>query len=172
MSSTRPQRHWLVDQLPQSLATDPFLRSFSLIFEDIVDSVRAPVLGFDNYLDTAVAPPEFVRWMAQWVGLNLDASLAEERQRSALRAAGALLPWRGTKRGLQGLLTGLVGAEVEVLDRGGVFLEENIPEYDPRVTVRLPHAVAISEHQLRMIIEAELPAGLELELVIGNEEAA
>jgi len=161
----------LADQLPRPLAEDPLLRSFTLIFEDIADSVRAPVLGFECFLDPGLAPLDFVRWMAGWLGLNLDDSLPEARQRSTVRTAGALLPLRGTKWGLQGLLESLVGGEVEVIERGGVFREERAPDYDPRVTVRIANPGGMEERQLRRFIEAELPAGVELELVVGKKRA-
>jgi phage tail-like protein len=172
MSGSRAQRHWLSDQLPRPLADDPLLHSFCLIFEDIADSVRSPVVGFENYLDAGLAPPEFVRWMARWLGLSLDASLPEHRQRSALRAAGLLLPWRGTKRGLKGLLESLVGSEVEVVEHGGVFREGEAPPYDPQIEVRVPRPGGIAEHQLRTFIEAELEAGAELRLVVGQAKIA
>lgn len=172
MTASGPQRHWLSEQLPRPLADDPFLRSFCLIFEDIADSVRAPVLGFESYLDAGLAPPEFVRWMAKWLGLSIDASLPESRQRSALRSAGLLLQWRGTKPGLKGLLESLVGSEVEVVEHGGVFREGDAPQYDPRIEIRVPNPGGIAEHQLRRFILNELAAGAELELVVGKRQAS
>jgi phage tail-like protein len=153
------------------LAEDPFLRSFSLIFEDIADSVRAPVVGFERHLDSGLAPTEFVRWMARWLGVNIDASLPENRQRSTLRSAGAMLQWRGTKKGLEGLLKSLVGGTVEVIEHGGVFREARVPHYDPRITVRIERSGGIDEQQLRRFIESELPLGTELELVVGVNPA-
>jgi phage tail-like protein len=170
VSGSRLPRYWLAEQLPRPLADDPFLRSLSLIFEDLADSVREPVLNFEHFLDPDLAPPEFVRWMAQWLGLEIDASLPESRQRSALRSAGILLPWRGTKRGLQGLLESLVGSTVEVVEHGGVFRDGHSPGYDPRVTVRVEHPGGMDESQLRRLIETELPADAELELLIGRSK--
>lgn len=168
MTGSYLRKYWLVDQLPRPLADDPFMRSFSLIFEELANSVREPVLNFACFLDASLAPPEFVRWMAGWLGLIIDASLPESRQRSVLQSAGILLPWRGTRRGLQGLLESLVGSPVEVIEHGGVFREGQNPAYDPRVTIRIRNPGGIEESQLRRFIQAELPANVELELTTGR----
>jgi phage tail-like protein len=171
VSSGRPPRYWLADQLPRPLAEDPFLRRFSCIFEDVADSVRDPVLSFEHFLDVDTAPPELLPWLAGWLGLRIGPSLDERRQREVIRSAGALLQWRGTRRGLQGLVESLVGGPVEVLDAGGVFREGQNPDSDPRITIRLEKYGGVGEQELRTFVEGELPAGVEVELVVGLERA-
>jgi phage tail-like protein len=169
MSSSLPNRYWLSEQLPRTLAENPFLRSFSLIFEDIADSIRDPVVAFEHFLDADVAPTAFVRWMGEWLGVSIDGSLPEPRQRRVLEAAGKTLEWRGTKRALQGMLESLVGSPVEIFEHGGVFSEGRTPIYDPRVTIRIQRSGGLKEGELRRFIEAELLVGTELELIVGEE---
>ncbi|MGH9198184.1 MAG: phage tail protein, partial [Acidimicrobiia bacterium] len=49
---------------------------FALRFVSAFDRVLAPVIStLDNvsaYLDPKIAPPDFVEWLAGWVGLALD----------------------------------------------------------------------------------------------------
>ena len=87
---------WLADQLPRPLAEDDFTRRFVGIFEEIAGGFRDRADAFSHELDPGMASPEFVRWAAGWLGLQLDAGLDEARQRAVVKAAGALFPWRGT----------------------------------------------------------------------------
>lgn len=88
--------------------------------------------------------------MGGWLGVVLALLLPEERQRNVLWAAGALLDWRGTMRGLEGLLAAFIAAPVQVQDHGGVFARVPrrvfargaVPPADRRVTVRLESAAA------------------------------
>jgi phage tail-like protein len=170
MSRFHLERGWLARQLPRPLAEDPFLQRFTLIFETIVDSVRGRVSGFEYYLDPSLAPPEFVRWTAGWLGLAVDPSLPERRQRNLLRAAGPLFAWRGTARGLQGLLEAFTDQDVEILDRGGIYPEGTSPAATEHVVVRLAGSGGLSEDHLRELIELELPAHATFELRITGEE--
>jgi phage tail-like protein len=169
VSSGLPNRYWLSEQLPRTLAEDPFLRSFSLIFEDIADSIRDPVIAFEHFLDADVAPTAFVRWIGEWLGVSIDGSLPEPRQRRVLEAAGEMLEWRGTKRALQRMLESLVGGPVEIVEHGGVFREGSAPLHDPRVTIRIQRSGGLKERELRRFIETELLVGTELELIVDEE---
>jgi phage tail-like protein len=159
---------WLADQLPRPLAEDHFTRQFVGIFEEIAGGVRERVVGFHHDLDVGVAPAEFVRWMGGWLGLLLDPSLPEAHQRSLVRAAGALLPLRGTKRGLKGLLEAFTRGQVEVEDGGGVFREGQAPVTTNRVVVRLTSAGGLNEQHLLDLVKHEVPASAIFELRIGR----
>ncbi len=157
---------WLVEQLPRPLATDDFVQRLVGLFEEVADSVRGRVDGIEHCLDPRLAPVELVRWMGGWLGLALAPSLPEERQRGILRAAGALLDWRGTRRGLEGLLEAFTAAPVQVRDHGGVFTRGAAPPADPRVTVRLESTGGLDEQQLLELVRAEVPAGAVVELLV------
>jgi phage tail-like protein len=163
---TRPG--WLVEQLPRPMAEDHFTRRLVGLFEEVAESYRSRITGFERYLDTGLAPPEFVRWLGGWVGLAVDPSLPEERQRSLVRAAGPLFPWRGTKFGLQGLLAALTRSEVTVEDGAGVFPEGGAPPATGHVTISIADAGGLNEQHLFDVARREIPAGASFELKVGR----
>jgi phage tail-like protein len=89
-----------------------------------LDEVLAPVLAttdnLDSYLDPWLAPPDFVDWLAGWVGLVLDQGWPEQRRRCLVAEAVALFRMRGTRAGIRAHLELLTGTTVEVTDNGGV----------------------------------------------------
>ena len=91
---------------------------------DGLDAVLAPVPStIDNfwaYLDPALAPIDFVEWLAAWVGLELDQTWPEERRRELVAQAIKLYERRGTAEGLADLIELYVGVRPTVEDSGGV----------------------------------------------------
>jgi phage tail-like protein len=166
MNGTRPG--WLAEQLPRPLAEDHFTRQFLRIFEDVAGDVRRRVDGFRDYLDVRLAPAEFVRWMGGWLGLAVDPALPEEHQRSLVMAAGPLFPWRGTRRGLQGLLEALTRAPVQIEEGGGVFLEGEAPANSGRIVIKLTATGGLNEQHLLDLARLEIPANASVELRVGR----
>src|SRR3712207_7332432 len=50
--------------------------------------------------DPGTVPPEFLEWLAGWMGAALDASWSEERKRFFLAHAMEMFAGRGTRDGL------------------------------------------------------------------------
>jgi phage tail-like protein len=163
-----PDNRWLVDQLPRALSEDHFVQRFLSVFEDLASSVRSRIVGFDNYLDAAIAPPEFVRWMAAWLDVPIDVSLPVDRQRAFVAAAGEFLPLRGTRAALQGLLESLTGSAVKITDGGGVWREGAAPARNAQVKVAIKNAGGVNEQQLLELVAREMPANVPFELTIGR----
>jgi len=157
-----------VRELPRPLAEDEFARRFVGIFEEIAGGIRARIGEFADDLDPGLAPPEFVRWIAGWLGLTLDPSLPEEQQRSLVRAAGPLFPLRGTRKGLQGLLEAFTRSSVEISDGGGVFPEGAAPPASSQVVIRVSSAGGLSEQHLLELVQRELPAAAVVDLRVGR----
>jgi phage tail-like protein len=156
---------WLVSQLPRAMAGDPVVRGFVTAFEEVADSVRDRIDSIEHQVDTGLATPEMLQFLASWLGLQLEPTDPPEYQRSLVREVGRLLGWRGTRYGIEGLLEAATGARVTVTDGGGVYgLRDPIPPADPVVKVRLDHTGHLSERQVRGFLEAELPLGAQLEL--------
>jgi phage tail-like protein len=141
---------------------------FLRIFEDIGGGLRSRIDRFHRDLDPGLAPPEFLRWMAGWLGMALDPSLPEEHQRSLVRAAGPMFPLRGTKRGLQGLLEAFTQSNVEITDGGGVFAGGTAPTTTNQVTIRVSSSGAISEAHLLELVRLEVPATAVVDLRVGR----
>jgi phage tail-like protein len=158
---------WLVGQLPRVMAEDPVLRGFVAAIEEVAGTVRDRVDSVEHHVDTGLAAPEMLQFVAGWLGVELEPTDPPEYQRALVREVGRLLGWRGTRHGIESLLEAATGARVTVLDSGGVFgADEPVPPPDPSVVVQLDHTGHLSERQVRRFLEAELPLGARVELDI------
>ena len=159
---------WLVEQLPRCLAADPFVPRLVGVTEELADSVRSRIDGIEHFLDVGLAPPELVRWLGGWLGLVVEPSLPEDRQRQLVRVAGRELGWRGTRRGLERLVSALTGGPVRVSDGGGAFPAGEAPASGGGpVVVQIERTGGVDERGLLAFIEAELPVGAVVELRVG-----
>jgi phage tail-like protein len=156
---------WLTAQLPRVIEEDPVLSGIVRIVEDIADSYRSDLDAVPEHLDIAAAAGPMLRYLASWVGADLDPSISPDRQREVLRAVGPLLGWRGTRRGLEGILEALTGARVQVEDSGGVWAaEDQRPAPSPLVVVELEDLGELSPGQVRAYVGQEVPVGTTVEL--------
>jgi phage tail-like protein len=156
---------WLVSQLPRALAADPVVRGFVTAFEEVAETVRERVDGVEHLVDTGLATPEMLQFLASWLGLQLEPTDPLDYQRSLVREVGRLLGWRGTRYGIEGLLEAATGSRVTVTDGGGIYGQnERVPPADPVVVVRLDHTGHLSERQVLRLLEAELPLGAQIRL--------
>lgn len=169
--AARPaERTHLVDQLPRVLAADPFIRGYVGICDEIWSSISGRIDGLEWYLDVGVAPIAFVRWLGRWLGVTVDPTLPDARQRALVVAAGRTLRWRGTRTGVAQLLEALTGATVEVRDGGGVVTDE-AARSTQRVVVRLSDSGGLDEQHLRDVIRGEIPANAIVEFAFGFDHA-
>ncbi|HEU5110194.1 MAG TPA: phage tail protein, partial [Micromonosporaceae bacterium] len=160
-----PGGGWLVSQLPRAMVADPVLRGFATAFEDVADTLRSRVDGIEHQVDTGLATPEMLQFIASWLGLALEPTDPPEYQRALVRQVGRLLGWRGTRHGIEGLLEAATGSRVTVTDGGGIFgREDPVPPPNYVVTVTLDHTGHLTEQQVRRFLEAELPIGSTIEL--------
>ena len=126
MTSARGQLDGLAVRAPIGHALPAMFHddAFAQRLCDGLDSVLAPVPStIDNfwaYLDPALAPIDFVEWLATWVGLELDQTWPEERRRELVARAIKLYERRGTADGLADLIELYVGIRPTVDDSGGV----------------------------------------------------
>jgi phage tail-like protein len=115
-----PSAHPLGALLPACLQEDEFAMRWTSGF----DAVLAPVVSvldcLDAYVDPSTAPPDFLEWMAGWVGIDLDEHWAGGRARQAVAAAIGLHRQRGTLAGLHAQLEVASGGRVEIDEPGGV----------------------------------------------------
>lgn len=162
---------WLTHQLPVGMAEDDFLFRFLSIFQRVSDTVMHQIDTLPHMADATVAPPEMVREMARWIGIDwVDSSLDDRLQREIVLEYAQIISWRGTKRGLRRLLRLLSGgAEVEVTDSGGVFPEGEAPAATPHVRLDMASAGWNSVDDLIRIIRHELPANASFDLFIAGE---
>jgi len=148
-----------LDLLPGIYHDSDFLGRFLLIFEHILSPVDRTITNIPEYFDPGITPPEYVQWLASWVGIALDGRWPEERQREVVRKAPELFRWRGTRRGMEQFIQLYTGSTPEIdqptlreiaADRSRAFRFS--------VRVRVPRSAALSRQLVESIIELEKPA--------------
>ncbi|HEY8546321.1 MAG TPA: phage tail protein [Acidimicrobiales bacterium] len=111
--------HPLGTLLPGLYQDDDLVQRFTAGLDEVLAPVIGVLDGFDAYLDPWLTPRDFLAWLARWVGVELDPSWPEDRQRAHVADAADLYAWRGTVRGLARLVEVTTGVRPEVLETGG-----------------------------------------------------
>ena len=106
-------RAGLLEYLPEIYHEDAFLGQYLSAFERILlgppagvrdggePGLEQKIKDVATYFDPLQTPPEFLQWLSGWVALALRADLDEFRQREFIRNAVRLYRLRGTKKGLE-----------------------------------------------------------------------
>src|SRR5947209_6717506 len=110
-----PQSNY-VQYLPAIFSEDPFVGRFLLIFESILGPLDARIGALPALYDPGKTPPDFLPWLAGWLGLVLDENWPLERRRALVREGAELYRWRGTKRGLGRYLELYTGVRPAIAD--------------------------------------------------------
>ena len=136
-----------------------------------LDAVLAPVFSamdnFAAYLDPRIAPPDFLDWLATWMGLVSDETWPVERRRAFVSSASALYRMRGTAKGLAANVQIFSGGQVEIVEHGASTWSGTsgapIPGStgsDFVVRVRVPDPSAVDAAKLDALVAAAKPAHL------------
>ena len=149
-----------------------------------LDEVLAPVIStidnFASYLDPALAPDDFLDWLAGWVGVALDETWDEARRRMIVAPAVELYRLRGTAAGLAGQVAIQTGGAVEIVENGATAWSVDpggeLPgSPEPLVVVRVtvPDPKAIDTQRLDAMVAAAKPAHVthRIEIVKGAAKA-
>jgi phage tail-like protein len=162
--------------LPGILQEDEFAMRFTAGLDDTLAPIIATLDCIDAYVDPELAPDDFIDWLAQWVGVELDENWPLDRRRRAVIHAVALHRTRGTAYGLRAHLELATGGRAHVVDSGGTAWSrtpggrlpgERAPRLAVRVTVRDPATVKVAE--VDEIVTAAKPAYVvhQVEVVAG-----
>lgn len=168
--------HPLGPALPAIYQDDDFVQRML----DGLDSVIAPVYStldnFDAYLDPHLAPPDFLDWLAGWVGMAIDQRWDEGRRRMAVARAVELYRMRGTAAGLAAQVEIQTGGRVEIGENGGTAWSVDpggaLPGTpDPVVVVRVtvPDPKSVDAARLDALVAQAKPAHVlhRIEIVKG-----
>jgi phage tail-like protein len=160
--------HPLGEMLPSLYLDDEFAQQLCAGLDQVLAAAVGSLDSVDAYIDPALAPPDFLVWLAGWVGLLIDETWPEEQQRRFVTEAVDLYRWRGTIRGLAGLVKIYVGIEPEIAETGAVSwssapggpLPGRASRVNPAllVRVRVPDPSAVDQRRLTAIVAAATPA--------------
>ena len=100
--------------LPEIYYNDDFTSRFLMLFESFWKPISQQIDQVPYYFDPDLTPPEFIPWLASWLGLPVDPSLPIDRVRTLLKNAMMLYQYRGTYRALKTYLEIYTAGEVEI----------------------------------------------------------
>ncbi|GLF96835.1 phage tail protein [Streptomyces yaizuensis] len=159
--------HPLGEQLPAVYADD----ALTLRFVSGLDVVLAPLFNvldcLEAYFTPSLAPEDFVDWLADWVGPELDGSEPLEARRRAVASAVALHRLRGTVEGLARTVHQAFGARPEIVESGGAAWSgrplgpfPGDPVASLLVRLPVPEPERVDPHRLHAVVAAARPAHL------------
>ena len=153
--------------LPSFLGGNEFLGRFLLIFEQILTPLDRQIDQLYQYFDPRLAPPDFLPWLASWLGLVLDERWPEGQRRELIRAAVELYEWRGTRRGLSEFLRLYTGFTPEIVEPGVGKGAKADQAHRFIVRIKTDEPDKLDRALLMSIIDLEKPAhaGYKLEVV-------
>lgn len=151
--------------LPAVFADDDLVQRFVGGLDDVMAPVHCVLDCLDAYFRPSLAPPDFARWLGDWVGAETDGTEAEPMVRAAVAAAAHLHRIRGTRRGLAEAIRLVFGTEPEITESGaanwsarplGPVPGEPVPRL--HVHLRLPNPTTADRHRLEALVAAARPA--------------
>lgn len=162
---------WLVDQLPTGMLAEDFFVRFVRIFQEQSETLLAHADNLPHLADPRVAPPEMIRYLAQWLGSpGIDDSYPETTQRAVLRTVARTLGWRGTRVALLALARLYSGGSARLTDGGGVFAPGEVPEQVAWVRLEVESTGPLSEQDFLTLILDEVPAHVHAEVIVAGEQ--
>ncbi|MDQ1748207.1 MAG: hypothetical protein QOD07_2470 [Frankiaceae bacterium] len=162
---------WLLAQLPIGMTDDDFFCRFVGIFQEMASTLVDGADNIGNVLDLTVAPEPMVRWLGSWIGMTaIDPSLPPATQRRMVKAAGEMLAWRGTARGLRQLLELISGAPAHIAEGGGVHAEGEGPADPAWVRIHVLSTGWLTHEDFLRIVRDEVPAYVALEVWAGSHK--
>jgi phage tail-like protein len=154
--------------LPTPYQGDGFLSRFLLIFESILAPIESTIDNAASYFDPRLTPPEWLPWLASWMGLELDENWPLERRREVVARAAGLLRIQGTRRALREHIELYAGHSPLIVENcSGIRLgQDAVMGVNTRIGDLQPHTIHVTvvgdrpldERVLRGIIEAHKPA--------------
>ena len=93
-----------------------FLRRFLWVITHLHDSVNDRMGEMTRLFKPFETDPEFLPWLASWLGLTLDTDWSEEKKRRFIQRASQLYTVRGTSRALREILEVFTGVRPEIVE--------------------------------------------------------
>lgn len=161
--------------LPAVFAEDDLAQRFVAGLDEVLAPILLVLDNLERYFDPALAPLDFTRWLADWVGAETEgieddagpagAPPAEQRLRAAVAAAARLHRLRGTRRGLVEAVRLVFGVAPEIRESGAAAWHARplgpVPgDRRPHlhVSLTLPDPTPADRHRLDTLVAAARPA--------------
>lgn len=173
-----PRPPLLAALLPRFLAADPMLVDLVRGFEAVALEMYDRPARFPMEMDPRLALPDITQWMAEWLGLGVAAGLDETRLRALISSTMERFGTRGTTGELVATLEAATGGACHVADPGGVRLGSrllpdgryvtpaSLSDEDDTLIVTLETAGGLSQAELSVLVEDNLPVGLSYRIVV------
>lgn len=102
--------------LPAIYQDDDLMGRFLMLFESFWKPIDQQIDTMWYYFDPQMTTPDFIPWLAGWIGLALDEHWPESKRRQLLTRAASLYRKRGTRQGLQEFLQIYTGVEAQIVE--------------------------------------------------------
>lgn len=152
-------------RLPGVYQEDDLFMRFVEAFDDGFAPVLATLDGLAGYVDPALAPEDFLDWLAGWVGVEIDDTWTVAQRRTIIAQASTVHRGRGTVQGIAAAVSLALEADVEVVETGGALWSASpgaaLPgEAAPHLVVRVrcDHPDDIDTRRLDAIVSSAKPA--------------
>ncbi|SDD76927.1 phage tail protein [Streptomyces prasinopilosus] len=186
--------------LPAIFADDDLAQRFVAGLDEVLAPFLVVLDNLDSYFDPALAPVDFTRWLADWVGAETDGietgaddersgnasagvpaggSEGERRLRAAVAAATYLHRVRGTRRGLSEAVRLVFGVTPEITESGaadwharplGPVPGDRRPHL--HVSLALPAPAPADAYRLDALVAAARPAHMPYTVEVTAATAA
>jgi phage tail-like protein len=172
----------LTDRLPGVYQEEPFVRRFVAAFDDALAPVVLTLDGLQDYIDPRLCPPDFLAWVAEWLGIEVDDAWPVAQRREIVLGAADLHRRRGTLAGIADAVRlslglppgGRDGSDVvEVVDSGATTWSSTPgatvpghPDAGLTVTVTVPDPSTVDRRRLDRVVTAVKPAHVPHTVVV------
>lgn len=92
-----------------------FLEKFLSIFQTLFEDTQNKIFSFVKHLDVRTTPDAFLPWLSSWISIGHREGWSSESLRSLLESAPELFRKRGTKKGLEEILS-IYLQDIEIKD--------------------------------------------------------
>lgn len=120
-ASERSVRQWGARDEQRTTAVEVHhadqFRRFLFVFQHLMTTVTEKIDGIPSLIDPMATDPQFLPWIASWVGFDLDEGLSLNEQRELVRRSIRLYRTRGTRAGVEEMVKVLTRTKVRIEER-------------------------------------------------------
>ncbi|CAM3495951.1 phage tail protein I [Occultella aeris] len=155
----------VASRLPGVYGDDEMMQLFTQALDEVLAPTFTTLDSLWTYIDPHLAPEDFLDWLADWVGVEVDDSWSVERKREIVAQAAQIHRRRGTVAGVELAVRLVTGGEVTVTDSGGTIWSRtpgaDLPGRSPAeltVTVEVPDVDAVDLRRVDRVVRDVKPA--------------